>query len=441
MTSRRSSASRSSASRAAAGGKSSRAPKARSDGKVDCSCPQCGTRYRVLEEQVSLLIECGECHRSFKPMTTVGKRAKGQDHTKVYVGFGVGALVIVGLFALSGGGGGKDPAPPPTPTVAKAPVESLGSNPRSDQLVKWGQAIASGNTLVLQRHSDPLALAKLFGVEAGPEADAKTIAALQAHDATRYFRELDCVSAALADQASLTGSTGKAVVYLTPRSGTDDYLTNTRGEFEVTFRIDGDQVRVTGLTELRAPARNPKKPDPRNRTFAANKDIAAPKEQTITDSAGTRTVKESPPSAVPHWDKATPAQQKLADETVAKILRSADPESPGGLFAGATLKIQELDDRKAVVPRVLNAMYELYSDVNANNLKLSQLNRAMVTFTGFAVNYQVESTGDPAKDKAARESCVRQWFAFWWRYSSGDLSNFLDLSEDLDTPTEPKKGK
>lgn len=436
---RRPSASRSSASRSASGKSAARAPKARTDGKVDCSCPQCGTRYRVLEEQVSVLIECSQCHRSFKPMTTVGKRARGQDHTKIYIGFGVGIVAIIGIFALSSGGG-STPAPKPQPVVAAKPQVSLGNNPRSDQLVKWAQAIGSGNVLTLQRSSDLTALAKQLGTEVGNEAAA--LEELQKGEATRYFRELACDTAALASEEALTAGTGKATLYVTPKPGTDDYLSNTRGEIEASFRAEGEQVRVTAFEVKMKPARNPKKPDPSKTTYVPNKDIAAPEVKEISDSAGKRTVKESNPTAVPHWDKATPAQQKMADEIVADILRSADPESPGGLFARATIKVQSIEDRKAVVPRVLNAMYELYADVNANNQKLSQLNRALVAFTGFAVNYQIEATTDAAKDKAARESCVRQWFAFWWRYSNGDLSEFLDLSDDLDAPKEdPKKGR
>ncbi|MFM1871379.1 MAG: hypothetical protein RL398_801, partial [Planctomycetota bacterium] len=301
---RRPSASRSSASRSASGKAAARAPKARTDGKVDCSCPQCGTRYRVLEEQVSVLIECSQCHRSFKPMTTVGKRARGQDHTKIYIGFGVGIVAIIGIFALSSGGG-STPAPKPQPVVAAKPQVSLGNNPRSDQLVKWAQAIGSGNVLTLQRSSDLTALAKQLGTEVGNEAAA--LEELQKGEATRYFRELACDTAALASEEALTAGTGKATLYVTPKPGTDDYLSNTRGEIEASFRAEGEQVRVTAFEVKMKPARNPKKPDPSKTTYVPNKDIAAPEVKEISDSAGKRTVKESNPTAVPHWDKATPA--------------------------------------------------------------------------------------------------------------------------------------
>jgi hypothetical protein len=184
-----------------------------------------------------------------------------------------------------------------------------------------------------------------------------------------------------------------------------------------------------------APVRNPAKPDDSKLSFTPNKDIAKPDVVEVTDSAGTRKVQESKPTPVPHWDKATPEQQVAADKIVADILASAVPDAPGGLFNRATLSVRTDEQRKAVVPRVLNAMHDCYTDTVANNMKLNLLNRAMVSFTGFAVNYQVEDSGNAAKDKAERESCVRQWFAFWWRYS-GDLSKWFDTRENLEEPLE-----
>ena len=139
----------------------------------------------------------------------------------------------------------------------------------------------------------------------------------------------------------------------------------------------------------------------------------------------------SKPTALPHWEEATPAQREMADKCVADIISSADDNAPGGLFNRATLKIRSMEDKQAVVPRVLNAMFERYEDPNAHNMELSQLNRAIATWTGYAVNYQVRSSGDAAKDKKERQSCIRQWFAFWRRYHK-DLSEFIDSEESLD---------
>ncbi len=401
-------------------------------------CPQCAAQYRIAGDKLDTKIECSECHRVFFAKTTVGKRVQAPDNTKVYVGFGIGALALIGMFVMMSGGGKEKPKPAPAPVV-KAPKYSVGDHPRAQMLLKWAQAVAADSRLILQTHADLPALGKAMGL-ANPDTDA-VLQALQTHDMTRYLREMQCDSAALASDADMASPTGKGMLYVSAKPGDDTYDKKFRGELEVSFHMDGEQVRVSGLTTKLEPVR--KKPDPNKATFVPNKDIAKPAEIEITDSAGTRKVKESKPAAVPHWSKATPEQQKKADDTVALILASADPEAPGNLFNKATLPIQTIDDKKAVVPRVLNAMFELYADVNTNNMKLSQLDRALRGWTGGAHNFELAGTGDAAKDKALRESCVRQWFAFWWRYSSGDLSDFINLSEteDLLAPTKPAEPK
>ena len=237
----------------------------------------------------------------------------------------------------------------------------------------------------------------------------------------------------------MTADSGSGLVFVTPKTNDDNYLRNTRGELEVTFRMAGEQVEVTGFRVKMKPIWNPAKPDPyRKGVVQVHKDISAPDQVEITDSAGTRKVQESEPGPLPHWDKATPEQRAEVDQIVADIIRSADNDAPGALFNQATMKVRTLEQKKAAVPRVLNAMYELYGDVNGNNMKLSQLNRALVQWTGYAVNYSVEEFGDAATNKTRRESCVRQWFAFWWRYH-GDLSQFFDTRDNLEEPLEDSK--
>ena len=87
--------------------------------------------------------------------------------------------------------------------------------------------------------------------------------------------------------------------------------------------------------------------------------------------------------------------------------------------------------------RILNAMYELYGDVNTNALKLSQLDRALRIVSGMSVNFQIRTSGDVAKDKAERESVVRQWFAWWYRYANGEFDELIDKENTLDAA--PKK--
>ncbi len=141
-----------------------------------------------------------------------------------------------------------------------------------------------------------------------------------------------------------------------------------------------------------------------------------------------------------HWEKATPELQKFADQVVADILFSLSNETgAAGKFTRATLSVRTADEVSATVPRILNAMFELYADPIANNDKLSQLNKALYSIVGWSVNYQVQSTGDDAKDKAARQSCVRQWFA-WYHSNKGNLLKNKEEQENLDEPAgEPRK--
>lgn len=399
-------------------------------------CPQCAAQYRIAADKLDTKIECGDCHRVFFAKTTAGKRVTAPDNTKVYVGFGIGAVALIGIFVMMSGGGSK-PAPKAPEPVAKAPAWSPGDHPRTHALVKWARAVGEDNRLVLQTHADLAALGKELGVNP-PSDNEAVLKALQTHESTQFLRELQCESATLAGEADMTAATGKGILYVTPKPGDDTYETKYRGELEVAFRMEGEQVKVTGIAVKLPPVR--KKADPNKVSYVPNKDIAKPAEKEITDSAGTRKVKESQPAAVPHWSKSTPEQQKKADATIAMILQSAEPEAPGNLFNKATMSIQTLDDKKATVPRALNAMFELYGDVMTNNIKLSQLDRALRAWTGFGVNYDPADTGDAAKDKAARESCIRQWFAFWYRYANGELKEFLEAEENLDMPVaDPKK--
>lgn len=405
-------------------------PKVGRDGKVDVSCPQCGAEYRLAPELLETKIECSSCHRVFFAKTTAGKRAKPPDYTKVYVGFGIGALVLIGTFMMMSKSTEKPKAPPPAP-VAKTPQWSRGTHPRTAQLVKWGQAVGSNNHLVLSTHSDLPALGAALEVADPRDKDA-VIAAIGTHKLTTFLREMQCDSGELATDADMTGEQGTATLFVTPKPGDGTYAKNANGRMAITFKMDGEQVRVTGLSIALPPVRLSGVDPFAKSSYVPNKDINKPSVVEVADSAGTRKVTESKPAAVPHYSKATPEQQKLADEVVAGILKSADPEAPGTVFNRAVDRVRTIEERKAVVPRVLNAMFEHYGDVNANNQTLSQLNKALVTITGYAVNYQVVSSGDPQKDKTERESCVRQWFGFWYRYSE----NFEEFYSSKDPGAE-----
>lgn len=408
---------------------------------MDISCPQCATAYRVTSDLLDAKIECTECHRVFFAKATVGKRVAAPDHTKAYIGFGVAAVAIIGLFALSNSGPKEVKKPAAAKKVEVAPY-GRSDHPRALGLEKWAKSLASNNQLVLTSHTDIQAIGELLGVTAtststsegvltaASKADsAKVLAALISHKSTELLRTMDCTTM-LETDADMTAASGNGLIYVTPKSGDDRFKRNTRGTFTVTFKANGNSIKVSSFAIKQKPVYLRGK-DPSKIYFTGNKDIARPDEVEITDSAGTRKVSESKPAAVPHWAKATPEQRALADEVVAGILAAAVPSAPGALFNRATLKVRGPESTKAAVPRVLNAMFACYSDVITNHQKLILLDRALYQWTGYAVNYPARPTGNDETDTKRRQSCIRQWFGHWYRYHD-NLDAFIDSHEDLD---------
>jgi hypothetical protein len=179
------------------------------------------------------------------------------------------------------------------------------------------------------------------------------------------------------------------------------------------------------------------RPGEDSKKFTPSAEIAKPRQAETTRGGVTTKVTESEPAAIAHLaDTPEPTRQKI-DKLVADVIASADPESPGALWGRATAQLKEIG--KPAMPRLMNALFELYPDVQANNQKISQVTRSLLDLTGMAFAYDVRGTGDAAKDKPARESVIRQWFAWWWRYANDNYQTAIDQSEDLlDAPSKPK---
>jgi predicted Zn finger-like uncharacterized protein len=422
------------------------------DGKVEAPCPQCGTVYRVLADNLDQVIKCQECGKVFPARHTAGRKAHAPDYTKAYLAFGGLGLLLVVMFVVMSNSGGDKAKDAKAQTQANAQAQanqkkgdaySVGTHPRAQQLQRWAEAFANDNRLVMKTNTDLTAIGKLLGApDRDPDAALK---ALATHALTQPLREFAVASATLVGNDDMTAETGRGTVFLVPKPNDARWRKDTRGELEVTFRKDdGDTILVTGWTLKSEPA--PQKGGgraPAAKPAASDAPIAQgdkPAEAEITDSGGTRKVAESEPRAMGHWEKATPELQKLADQVVADILFSLSNETgAAGKFTRATLSVRTADEASAVVPRILNAMFELYADPIANNDKLSQLNKALYSIVGWSVNYQVQGSGDDAKDKAARQSCVRQWFA-WYHSNKGNLLKNKEEQENLEEPAgEPRK--
>jgi predicted Zn finger-like uncharacterized protein len=235
----------------------------RSDGKIDVFCPQCGAQYRVQEDDLEAKITCTECHRTFFGKAGVGRRAP-KDHSKTYLLFGAVAVLIIGSFIALNSRGDKDqPTTTAAPEAQKPAAANLTRNPRIDAVLAWAKNIATKNEFSLRRSTDFPAMQKQLGIGGrdwsltrGAEREdleKAVIAALFTSESTRYLRELEANGGSLLSEASLKESTGKARIYATPMFADKNYDSMSNATYEVTFRMEGNEVKVTGTLLTQAP--------------------------------------------------------------------------------------------------------------------------------------------------------------------------------------------
>jgi len=228
------------------------------DGKVLAGCPQCGEQLLVKAELLDEKIECPSCHRVFFPRKTAGQRVKRPDHSKTYMVFGGAVVLIVASFlAISSMTGKKPPPSTATPPAEKKVAYTRSSHPRAVQVLNWAQAIRNDNQLVFARQTDIPSAAKIFGLPPANKDDV--LRAVATHKTTQLLRDMEVQRAALLSDDAMTAATGKALVSLSPRAGTDDFVSNTEAEFEVAFQMDAEQVKVTDWHLVKAPQKNAQK--------------------------------------------------------------------------------------------------------------------------------------------------------------------------------------
>ena len=227
------------------------------DGKVEIFCPNCGTRFRIFEAGIDTSVRCTVCENSFLPRNSTGKIAKGKDHTKVYVTFGLLVVVLVaGIAVLMN----KKRTPESQPSaVAAAPSQSqkleLERKTRRDQVIKWGQRVAKGDIYLTREYSDIDGLCRLLGVNPKlpqGQLDKELMRALQQNNNTRALFDFDFNKGTLSDDAT-SNPTGRAVLILTPRTGDENYDRLASGELALDFKMEGSTVKVTNCTVLSLP--------------------------------------------------------------------------------------------------------------------------------------------------------------------------------------------
>ncbi len=429
----RSSSSRSSsaAKRPSSSSTTRAAGRPRSDGKVDIFCPQCAAQYRIAEDAIDIKVACTQCQRVFFPKAGATKRPKAKDYSKAYIGFGVGAVLIVGTLVLMSRGGDQPKPKAAAPTNTADAQLQIDRKARADQGMRWARAVATGDLLTLRTYSDLAAMATVLGIDAtlvGDARDQAIVAALPKHDATRLFSEMECSSADVSESAVKAGA-GAMTFYFSNKPGDTVYDPKAGAQVTVQWSLQASQMRVASFEVTAKPVVRGKRPGDSSNTFKPSEEVAKPKLVETNRGGALVKVKESDPAPIAHLaDTPEPVREKI-DALVKDLIASADPDSPGYLFGRSSSALKAIG--KPAMPRLVNALYELYPDVQGNNQKISQVTRCLLDMTGMAFAYDVRGSGDAAKDKPARESVIRQWFAWWWRFANDTYQDAIDQSEDL----------
>jgi hypothetical protein len=239
------------------------APRVGADGKVDIFCPNCAQRYRIAEDALDNKVQCSVCTNVFLPRNTVGKLARGKDHTTVYASLGFFAVVVIAGLILVMNRGNETPVQPAEPANAAAKANAVLDAERvrrREQLVKWAKNVAAGELFMIREYSDLDALCAALGVDrrlTKDQLDAQLLRALKSNMVTGKLYEFDCNTAELSLDAA-KNDFGTATLYLAPKPTDDKYDHGSSGTMAVDFKMDAGTVKVTGFRITAMP--QPRKP-------------------------------------------------------------------------------------------------------------------------------------------------------------------------------------
>ena len=416
-------------------------PRPARDGKVNIFCPQCSAEYRIPAEHMDNRVRCRNCQRVFSPRATLGARRRPQPgaSTLIWATVGAVALIVVGVLIKSL----ATPAPVTNRVAQQRP--SVGpDNPRVQAVRRWVDAVGAGNSFGIEYGADLGSLVEFLEIptersyqNAFPderrELTAKVREVMATGEKARLLREFEVTYGWLQNRTMVDSSQGRVLVDLRPREP-HKYRGNAR--VAIDFTMAGTRPEVTGwevdlspeVVEIRS-ASEQRGPDSvgqaKGLSTRGHPGINAPRSSQVLFRGEEVAIHESELVPLSHLPDTDPELRAEIDRLIEDLL---DLDGPGAVANRSIKRLAQIG--RAAIPRLLNQLYELHEDLEANNLKLTRVDRALRVMTGGAFAYEPGShLVQRERLEEQRLSALKQWYAWWYENHNRDYG--IDKQENL----------
>lgn len=404
-------------------------------------CPFCRATAKFPDDKEGSKVRCSGCSKVYVAREK-GSRAKGKGGMNpTTLGIGIGAVVVIGIFAFLANNHEKAAPPPAPPPVVKAPepvVDSSGWDSEYVKLVRQAYDLAlASNESALANLLDGARIAKRIA-EAHPDDPTKQIdfAALDIVKKQDYLAEVA--------RGMISGTDEDSPHLWKPVEGS----VLTYDLLDIVVRVTVDRRLEAGSTEI-ADSRTYDwtlaRPDDKakwkitgwQRFLSDDEKRAARKKtkvQKVTLDDGTSLFQAEMRHLDPYPDT-TP-------EEIARIEKAMATMLDLNLTKESNLARDELVAiGRAAIPLLLNKFYEIKVVEDADDPSLVQL---MITYEALRriTGYDPGFTAMPGQTTERRTMALKAYFA-WWERKGKDFKAppppGKDLLEDLVTPSERDK--
>lgn len=423
----------------AAGG---RRPQLDRDGRATIGCPNCGAKYKILEDHLEEKVKCGQCQRTFFPLAAAKSRRAPKDHSKaiIYMIVGLVAIVAIGILIFQTSAPEPERAPP---TVAEKEPETGNDAPEVKAASAWAKAVQNHDGLNAALFSDLDAIQTKLGVAADnpisrtvgdmrSELERQILDKLYKADETLVFRSFAPSYGRIENPDMVARKRGRVLLTLYP---VDSKLNTESARVWIDYRFDQarDRFVVAGWEVDYIPSivlRGAGIEQPGQAKKHKQHDLIEKPKVSTTSFAGEQvTIREAELVPLPHLETTSAEDRKKIDDLIEQMI---DINAAGANFNRSSRALEKFG--KAAVPRVLNKMYEVKLKTRDDVLIVNRLARFLRDLSGWQFGFNhadAEEGTDVGGTEKERISALKQWYAWWADYHDRDDWELKDADDEL----------